>query len=133
MFLGIGIAVLFTTELALFDSVARVTSDILKVAFFPGRGPSLSRLYFAVVWGMIAFGVVVLLAGFDQPMSLLILSAALNGFVMFLYSGLLLWLNVRSFRGPLRPHWVRMLALAGSFLFFGYFSVLILIDRLSDL
>jgi hypothetical protein len=26
-----------------------------------------------------------------------------------------------------------MLALAGSFLFFGYFSVLILIDRLSDL
>jgi hypothetical protein len=133
VFLGIGVAVLFTTELALFDAVGRVASDILKVAFFPGRGPSLSRLYFAVVWGMIAFGVVVLLAGFDQPMSLLILSAALNGFVMFLYSGLLLWLNVRSFRGPLRPHWVRMLALAGSFLFFGYFSVLILIDRLSDL
>jgi hypothetical protein len=133
VFLGIGVAVLFTTELAMLDVVGRVASDILKVAFFFDRGPSLSRLYFGVVWGMIAFGVVVLLVGFDKPLSLLILAAALNGFVMFLYSGLLLWLNVRSFRGLLRPHWVRIAALGGSFLFFGYFSVLVLVDRLSDL
>jgi len=133
VFLGIGVAVLFTTELDLLDVVGRVASDILKVAFFADRGPSLSRLYFGVVWGMVGFGAVVLLAGFDQPLSLLILAAALNGFVMFLYSGLLLWLNVRSFRGALRPHWVRIAALVGSFLFFGYFSVLVLVDRLSDL
>ena len=52
---------------------------------------------------MIAFGLAVLLAGFVQPLFLLVLSAALNAVVMFLYSALLLWLNWRSFSPPLRP------------------------------
>jgi hypothetical protein len=49
---------------------------------------------------------------------------------MFLYSGLLLWLNLGVFRGALRPHPVRMLALAVSLVFFGYFSALTLAARL---
>jgi hypothetical protein len=94
------------------------------------RDASLSWLYFGVVWTLIAFGVLVLLAGFDQPLVLLVLSASLNGVVMFLYSGLLLWLNGRSFRGPLRMHPVRIAALVISLVFFGYFSVLTLLDQL---
>ena len=131
-FLATGVAVLFSTELALLDAVGRVTADLLKVALSIHFGVtvSLSRMYFAVVWALIGFGAVVLLAGFDQPLTLLVLSAALNGLVMFLYSGLLLWLNVRSFRGELRPHPVRIAALCFSLAFFGYFSVLTLLDRL---
>jgi len=60
-----------------------------------------------------------------------VISAALNGFVMFLYSGLLLWLSLTTFHGSLRPHPVRIAALVGSLGFFGYFSVLTLIDRLA--
>ncbi len=41
---------------------------------------------------------------------------------MFLYSGLLLWLNPRPFHGRLPPHAVRCTALVGSLLCFGYFS-----------
>jgi hypothetical protein len=132
LFLGTGMAVLFSTELALLDAVGRVTADLLKVGIEVelGRRPSLSWLYFAVVWALIGFGALVLLAGFDQPLVLLVLSAALNGVVMFLYSGLLLWLNVSSFRGPLRVHPVRIAALLFSLCFFGYFSVLTLVDRL---
>jgi hypothetical protein len=101
------------------------------VTFLRGKpGLSLSRVYFAVLWGMIGFGILVLAVGFDQPFALLVLSAALNGFVMFLYSGLLLVLNLRSFRGPLRPSPLRIGALLLAFLFFGYFSALTLIDRL---
>jgi hypothetical protein len=131
-FLVTGVAVLFSTELALLDAVGRVTADLLKVALSVHLGVtvSLSRMYFAVVWALIGFGAVVLLAGFDQPLTLLVLSAALNGLVMFLYSGLLLWLNVRSFRGELRPHPVRIAALCLSLVFFGYFSCLTLLDRL---
>jgi hypothetical protein len=70
------------------------------------------------------------LAGFDQPLALIVLSAGLNAVVMFLYSGLLLWLNWTSFRGPLRPHPVRLVALVCALLFFGYFSALTLADRL---
>ncbi len=130
LFLAMGVAVLFSTELALLDAVARVTADLLKVGFLRDSRVSVSRLYFAVVWTLIAFGALVLMAGFDQPLVLLVLSAALNGFVMFLYSGLLLWLNGTTFRGPLAMHPVRIVALVGSFLFFGWFSVLTLIDQL---
>ncbi len=131
LFLAVGVAVLFSTELALLDAVSRVTADLLKVG--PFRRVGLSRLYFGVVWGMIAFGIVVLTAGFDRPLALIILSASLNGIVMFLYSGLLLWMNVTSLRGILRPSPLRMAALVVSLLFFGYFSALTVLDQLGVL
>ena len=133
LFLATGVAVLFSTELALLDAVSRVSADLVKVALRVhfGRSVGLSPLYFAILWAMIAFGAVVLLAGFDRPLVLLVLSASLNGFVMFLYSGLLLRLNVGSFSGALRVHPVRIVALVFSFLFFGYFSAITLLDQLS--
>ena len=131
LFVVMGVAVLFSTELALLDAVGRVAADLLKVGPFRRSRVGLSQLYFGVVWALIGFGIAVLTAGFDRPLTLIILSAALNGFVMFLYSGLLLWMNLRSFRGPLRPSPVRIVALVGSILFFGYFSGLTLMDQLS--
>ncbi|HJO22086.1 MAG: Nramp family divalent metal transporter [Myxococcota bacterium] len=132
LFLATGIAVLFSTELALLDAVARVSADLLQVSLrlYFGRESNLSRLYFGVVWTLIAFGVLVLLAGFDRPLTLLVLSAALNAVVMFFYSGLLLWLNVRSFGGPLRVRPFRIAVLVTSLLFFGFFSGLTLLDQL---
>ncbi|MBW2267837.1 MAG: Nramp family divalent metal transporter [Deltaproteobacteria bacterium] len=132
VFLATGVAVLFSTELALLDAVARVAADLLRVGLqlYAKLEVGLSRLYFGVLWVMIGFGAMVLLAGFDQPLTLIVLSAALNAFVMFLYSGLLLWLNLTTFHGPLRPHPVRVVALVFSLCFFGYFSALTLADRL---
>ena len=130
IFLFVGVAVLFSTELALLDAVARVAADLLDTALLGRRGPGLSRLYFAVVWILVANGALVLGLGFDQPLALIVLSAALNGFVMFLYSGLLLWLNLTSFDPPVRPSAVRVVALVVTFVFFGYFSILTLYDRL---
>ena len=133
IFLLAGIAVLFSTELALLDAVTRVLADILHVGWRRASSWSLSRLYMAILWGMIAFGIGVVALGLNQPLLLLVLSASLNAFVMFLYSGLLLWLNLRSFRGPVRPHPVRCIALAGSLVFFGYFSGLTLWAQMSRL
>ncbi len=132
LFLATGIAVLFSTELALLDAVSRVSADLLQVALrlHFGRESNLSRLYFGMVWTLVGFGVLVLLAGFDRPLTLLVLSAALNAVVMFLYSGLLLWLNVRSFGGPLRVRPLRIAVLVISLLFFGFFSGLTLLDQL---
>ena len=132
LFLATGIAVLLSTELALLDAVSRVAADLLQVCIrlVAGRESNLSRLYFGTVWTLIAFGVVVLLLGFDRPLTLLIVSAALNAGVMFLYSGLLLWLNVRSFSGPLRVRPGRILVLLVSLVFFGFFSGMTLLDRL---
>jgi hypothetical protein len=131
VFMALGVAVLFTTELALLDAVSRVAADVLKHGFLHEGGPSLSWLYLIVVWLLVAFGIVVLAVGFDEPLTLLILSATLNGGVMFLYSGLLIWMNVRCLGGPLRPRPVRIAVCIGAFVFFGYFTGITVLDQLS--
>ena len=133
VFIGVGVAVLLSTEIGLLDSVARVSVDVFAASFPREGGWPLSRLYFVFLWGMIGFGVAVLSVGFTQPLELLVLSASLNAVVMFLYSGLLIWLNMRSFEAPLRPSPLRIGALACSFLFFGYFSVITIADQLRKL
>jgi hypothetical protein len=127
-YIGTGIAVLLSTELALLDAVARVAADCLMVGPLRGRGIDLSRLYLLLVWALIGFGIAVLVGGFDQPLMLLVLSASLNGVVMFLYSALLLVMNARSFAGPLRPSPLRLLMLAAAFAFYGYFSLITVAD-----
>ncbi len=50
-------------------------------------------MYAAVVWAEVMFGSAILLSGMSQPLVLLVISAALNGLVMFIYSALLIKLN----------------------------------------
>jgi hypothetical protein len=112
-FVWAGIAILLSTELALLDAVSRVVADLVKVTFLRGHPRwDLSRLYFVFLWAFIGFGVIVLANGLDQ---------------------LLLGLNLRTFRPPIRPGPVRIVALGGAFLFFGYFSLLTLGDQLGRL
>ena len=96
LFWLIGSIALFAAALGIIDHVARLVADVLLVGYFHDRPRwTESRLYFAVVWGIIAFGIVVLLLGFDQPLTLVVLAAALSGIVMFIYSGLLIAINRR--------------------------------------
>jgi len=133
-FLWAGVAVLFSTELGILDAVTRVVVDLLKVHWLLDVARwTPSRLYFAVLWSLIGFGALVLAAGFERPLQLIVISASLNALVMFLYSGLLLWLGLRAFRKPLRPGPVRIATLAAAFAFFGYFSALTLWDQLTKL
>lgn len=92
-----------------------------------------SRLYLTVVWGMIAFGCLVLLSGFDQPLTLVVLAACLSGVVMFIYSGLLIAINRRFLPEPLRIRGVRLLALAWAFLLFGTLSLIVIRDQFGEL
>jgi len=125
-----GFAVLFSTELAVLDAVTRVVADLVKVIALREREEwTMTRVYFATLWMFVAFGVLVLALGMQRPLQLLVLSAALNAVVMFLYSGLLLYVNWTSFSPPLRPSWIRALALIGAFAFFGYFSIVTLIEE----
>jgi len=111
-----------------------VVVDLLKTTFLQGRPEwGVSRLYFTVLWSFIGFGVAVLALGFDQPLQLLVLSASLNAGVMFLYSGLLLWLGWRCFEPPLRPGLLRSAALMLAFVFFGGFTIITVADRLARL
>jgi hypothetical protein len=122
-FLVMGVAVLLTTELGVLDATARISTDIVKVNYLRDNDNwSLSKLYYLFLWGEILLGTVILLIGFDEPMFLLVTSAAMNGFVMFVYSILLLYLNGRILPVRLRMSWIRVIAIGWSIVFFGYFS-----------
>jgi hypothetical protein len=95
-FLFAGMVVLFSTSIGIMDYVSRLSASELKVSFF-GESEVIteSRIYFVFAWVIAIGGSLILLAGLEQPLVLLIISASGGGVVMFLYSGMLLWMNRR--------------------------------------
>jgi hypothetical protein len=134
-----GIAILLTTELGLLDACARISTDIIKVNWLRDNDTwTDSRLYFRLLWGQIAIGCVIMLIGLavpdlTKPLVLLVLSAALNGGVMLVYSGLLLWLSKRVLGGSLRLSPIRLVAMIWACGFFGYFTIITLQSELPKL
>lgn len=129
IFLIMGITILLTTEFALLDAVSRVSTDVVKVNWVrENERWSEGRLYYVFLWGMILLGAAIILLkkfGLDiSTFGLFVLSAALNGVVMFLFSILLLIMNFKLLPRALRANWFRVLVLVWSILFFGFFTVM---------
>ena len=126
----IGSVVLFSTNLAVLDMVGRITADVLKTGPLKNNTTwSESKLYFATVWLEIAFGSAILLSGVTQPIVLLVIASSLNGLVMFVYSCLLIQLNRGMLPREIGLKGGRLVALAWAVLFYGGFSVVLLIDQ----
>ncbi len=126
----IGSVVLYSTNLTVLDMVGRLTADVLKTgALRDNESWSESRLYFITVWGMILVGSVILLVGVDQPLVLLVIASALNGVVMFIYSVLLIQLNRGVLPREIGLKGGRFAALIWAVAFYGFFSVVLLIDQ----
>jgi hypothetical protein len=130
LFWVIGALSLFGAALGIIDYVSRLVADVLRVGYLQRSARwTESRLYFAVVWGIIAFGTAILLAGFDQPLTLVVLAAALSGGVMFIYSMLLIAINRRFMPEPLKVRGLRVAVLCWAVLLFGVMSVVVVIDE----
>ena len=130
LFWVIGAISLFGAALGIIDYVSRLVADVLRVGYLrESKRWTESRLYFVVVWTLIACGTAILLSGFDQPLSLVVVAAALSGGVMFIYSILLLVINRRFLPDQLKVRGVRMLALMWATGLFGVMSVLVVINE----
>jgi len=126
----IGGVVLFSTNLAVLDMVGRVTADVLKTGPLRDNTTwSESKLYFVTVWLEIAFGSIILLSGVTQPIVLLVIASSLNGLVMFVYSCLLIQLNRGTLPREIGLKGGRLVVLGWAVLFYGGFSVILLIDQ----
>ncbi|MCO1660892.1 Nramp family divalent metal transporter [Pseudonocardia sp. S2-4] len=122
---------LFSTNLGIIDYTCRLIADQFKInALRDSRVWTESRIYVAFVWLMIAVGSLILLAGLDQPFALVVIASSIAGVQMFIYSGLLIMLNRRALPAQLRISGVRLAVLALSFAFFGFLSVLLVLDNL---
>lgn len=122
VFLIVAGMMLVATQLAILDATSRIMAEnalLLK----QGKG-DISRSYYIILWAQILFAILVILLGYDKPRDLIILGAIINGFTMFSYTGIILYLNNKVLPKPLRPSWIRNTALSASFVFLGYFCVM---------
>jgi hypothetical protein len=133
LFWGVGSFSLFASAMGIADYTSRLAADILKSTYLRSSGVSESRLYFWLVWGLVAVGSSILLVGMDQPLVLLVISACLGGAMMCLYSALLLVLNRRGLPGAIRVRSYRAGALVWSTGFFGLLAALTLWQQLQRL
>jgi len=130
-FWAIGAFSLFAAALGIVDYTSRLAADVLKTSYL--RSANESKLYAGLVWGLIAVGIVVLLAGFDQPIVLLVIAAVTGGFMMFIYSFLLILINRKILPEPIRVRGVRLGMLVWSILLFGVLSALTFRDQIDKL
>ena len=114
---------LFGTQFAVYGSNARMAAENLVLVHSSWfRVRSIGKYFYGFLWLQILAGVLVLGAGFIEPLALVVTGAVLNAVAMCVYAGLILGLNL-SLPKALRPSWwrVTIVGLAGAL--YGGFAV----------
>jgi hypothetical protein len=125
---------LVLVALGVVDYVSRLSADVLKTLHLrDNESWSESKIYTAIVWTMCLVGCAILIAGFNAPLGLLVLSACLNGIVMFIYSCLLVKLNRGGLPPAIRVRGVRLGALLIACAFYGFFAGWYVITQIGEL
>ncbi|WP_346106295.1 Nramp family divalent metal transporter [Nonomuraea maheshkhaliensis] len=106
VFLGFIALIGLNATLGLFDSFSRGQAD-MSFHFVPGaKKLGMSKLYGIFLWGVIIFGILILLFGpADGPSGILDTLAFLSTFAMGAYCVTLLLVNNRMLPKPIRPKW----------------------------
>ena len=109
VFLIVGLATLFSTQLALVDGVSRSIADIIYTNFKMARRRDLSWWYLVVAATWIVAGCVityVMEARGVSELGFLFNAAYIGGFAMALYTPLTLYINHRHLPAAARPGWL---------------------------
>lgn len=119
---------LFGTQFSVYGSNARIMSENL-VILNPDKFKinKLPKYFYYFLWIQIIAGIAIFASGFTEPLALVVLGAVFNAFSMFIYSGLVLFLNLSSLEKPLRPSWRRIFFVSFAFIFYGAFSLFTII------
>jgi hypothetical protein len=131
LFWVIGAFALFAAALGIVDYTSRLTADVIKTSY--AKQAKESTVYFIVVWAVVLVGCMIVLAGFTQPIVLLVISACVGGLMMFIYSGLLILVNRKVLPEAIRIKGGRMAVLGWSVALFGVLSVLTIIEQVGKL
>src|SRR5918998_5267685 len=130
-FWAIGAFSLFAAALGIVDYTSRLAADVLKTSYL--KNANESKIYAVLVWGLSLIGIVVLLILDAQPIVLLVISAVVGGFMMFIYSGLLILINRKILPAPIRVRGWRLAGLVWAILLFGVLSALTINDQIGKL
>lgn len=136
-FLAMAALMLFSVMWAVIDALTRMVSDILytnsrvgpfKKYFSRLENVSISRLYYVIITAVVIVGAALL--PLQPPLTLLVISAVLGGLTMAIYTPLLVYLNNTRLPKPLRPGVFTNVMMVLSSLFFIFFAVRIIAERL---
>jgi len=123
---------LFSTQLAVIDAAGRIVSEniVLLVPSLKKSPKIMPKIYYASIWILLLFGIIVLLAGNSEPRFLIVLGAILNAFCMFVFSGILIKLNTKLLPKEIHPSLFRKIVVDVTFVFFGVFSFWVIYNAL---
>jgi hypothetical protein len=120
---------LFGTQFSVFGSTARIMAENL-VILSPNKFKikNLAKFFYLFLWTQIIAGIIIFALGFTEPLTLVITGAVLNAMSMFIYSGMVLWLNLTKLEKPLKPSLLRTAIVGFAFVFYGGFSIFTIIN-----
>lgn len=131
IFLLVGVATLFSTQLALVDGVARSISDIVYTNVKLAQKRPLSWWYMLIALGWMAAGCGITFAldyygSEEQELGVLLQAGYMGGFAMAVYVPLTLYINLRYLPRSARPAWgsiVMMLGVSAVYMGFAALSL----------
>ena len=127
VFLLIVGAMLFSTQLSVFDATSRIMSENLIIMDKKRFGiEKLPKFYYLFLWTQIILAMIVVIVGFGQPIGLVILAAGLNAVAMLIYGIVVLWMNTSSLKKELRPSRLRVVIMGIVIGFLALFCVMTL-------
>lgn len=136
LFLLIGCATLFSTQVAIVDGLSRSLADIVATSFRVGQRASHATWYGWMVAGVIGFGVLltVLMESLGiTDLGFIFNAAYMGGFAMAVYTPLLLWMNVRHLPRAARPGPLNIVMVTGAALVYVGFALVSLGGELGRL
>lgn len=135
IFLMVGVATLFSTQLALVDGVARSVSDIVYTNVKVAQKRPLSWWYMLVALAWMAAGCGITFAldhlqSEEQELGVLLQAAYMGGFAMAVYVPLTLYINLRYLPRSARPGWGSIAMMLGASALYCGFAAMSLFDEL---
>ena len=134
LFLIIVVIMLFQTQLGVLDSTSRIMAENFALKKMQAKRKhkiNLSKIYYAFLWAQIAFGILLFLFNFKEPLTLIVLGAVINALAMFVHLGLVNWMHFKVLPKEVQaPIW-RKVIIGIIFSFFGIFSIITIITQLN--
>lgn len=135
LFLLIGLATLFSTELTLVDGVSRSMADILHNTFRFGNRIPESKWYAMWAWFMMLFGVVItfILERYHvTDLGFIFNAAYVGGFAMAVYVPMMLYINLTKLPRSARPGWLSITVVVVASLVYVGFAGYCVLDEIRN-
>lgn len=123
-FLLVAALMLFGTQFSVYASTSRILSENLVISSVKKfKIENLSKYFYIFLWLQIIGGSIIFLAGFSEPLTLVVTGGVMNAATMFIYAIMVYILNTKALPKMVAPSLVRRVIMIAAILFYGGFSI----------